>query len=114
MENHKLSSSLEILPAHSRAEIEKYAQYRIAELLAARDEFVFEPFFRLRRIANEMFRIQTVPERRKWQVFYERFGCLHCQTTELAHTGNGLCSDCYKWVSANLKKIVREGGGGAR
>ena len=92
----------------SRAELERRLQEMVVETLTARDEFMWEPFFRLRRIANEMKRLQTVPEKEKWEVFYQRFGCMRCKTQERTHTGNGFCSDCYKWALRTLKSIVQE------
>ncbi len=104
-----LPSPQEILRAPAqRAELLKLVEQQVAEVLASRDEFVFEPFFRSRRIAYELRRLQTVPEQRKWHVFYERHGCLRCHTSERIHTGNGFCANCYPWVHRALKQIIRE------
>lgn len=105
---HELIRSPQSSPPRTAAELDLYVQRKLAELIAARDEFAFEPFFRLRRIANEMMRIQTIPERRKWTVFYQRNACLRCQTSIRPHMGNGLCTDCYKWAMGELNKIIRD------
>jgi len=83
-------------------------QQKVAEILAARDEFLFEPWFRSRQVAYELRRLQTVPEKQKWTVWYEREGCLACGGRERPHGGNGLCSNCYVRISQALKSIVRQ------
>jgi len=42
--------------------------------------FVFEPFFRSRQVAYELQRLQTVSEQRKFTIYFERYGCLVCET----------------------------------
>ncbi len=91
-----------------RAELERLVEQRVAEILHARDEFMWEPFFRSRQIAYELKRLQTVSEQKKWQIYYERFGCLRCDTTERIHVGNGCCDRCYPNTFQRLKQIVGE------
>jgi hypothetical protein len=110
--NHEVNLLPEIVDGTGasprKSELDRYIQHKVAEIIAARDEFAFEPFFRLRRIANEMLRIQTIPERRKWQVFYQRNACMRCKSAARPHIGNGLCTECYPWVLRELNKIIRE------
>ena len=91
-----------------QATLNRLVQQQVAEIMAARDEFVFEPFFRSRQIAYELKRLQTMPERRKWTVFFERFGCMDCKTTETIHAGNGLCTACHTRTFGRLKQIIGE------
>jgi hypothetical protein len=110
------ASRIELLPSPAeiarqpvqRAELDRLVQEKVAEILHARDEFMFEPFFRSRQIANELRRLQTVPEQNKWQVYFQRFGCLICQTTERIHVGNGMCDRCYPNTYQRLKQILGE------
>jgi hypothetical protein len=83
-------------------------QHKVAEIMADRDCVVFEPFFRSRRIADELRRLQTMPERRKWSVYYERYGCLICETQKRMHVGNGMCARCYARTFNTLKQIIAE------
>ena len=83
-------------------------QEQVAEILAARDEFVLEPFFRTRQVAHEIRRLQTVPERKKWAVYFERKGCLSCHKQNQPHASNGLCNTCHAQVFRELKEIVSE------
>jgi hypothetical protein len=91
-----------------RAELDRLVQQKVAEILSARDQFVFEPFFRSRQIAYELKRLQTVPEQRKWTVYFARFGCLLCETQQRNHTGNGMCNRCYANTFQRLKQILGE------
>jgi hypothetical protein len=77
-----------------RSQIQKLVQQQVAEILAKRDDFVFEPWFRTRQVAYELRRLQTVPERKSWNLVYEWGGCIICKTTELPHAGNGMCARC--------------------
>src|SRR5215471_1680330 len=107
---------IELLPSPSelarmpveRAELDRLVKQRVAEILHARDEFMFEPFFRSRQIAYELKRLQTVKEQEKWQVYYQRFGCLRCDTTERIHVGNGMCDRCYPNTYQRLKQTLGE------
>jgi hypothetical protein len=88
--------------------LDALVQQRVAEILAARDEFIFEPFFRSRQVAYELRRLQTVPERKKWSVYFERYGCLYCQRQDQPHGTNGFCGACHCRVTQRLKEIVSE------
>jgi len=88
--------------------IDKLVQEKVAEVLAARDQFLFEPFFRSRQEAYEIRRLQTVPERKVWAVRFERRGCLLCKTKERPHGAIGFCAPCYAKVGQELKAIVSE------
>jgi len=79
----------EILPA-----TRPLVQQQVAEILSKRDDFVLEPWFRTRQVAYELRRLQTVPERKAWNLVYEWGGCIVCKTTELPHAGNGMCPRC--------------------
>src|SRR6266404_5853795 len=92
-----------------KAELDRLVQEKVAEIMAERDAFAFEPFFRSRQIAYELKRLQTIPEQRKWTVFFERYGCLKCETRKLIHIGNGLCRNCYPRIFNTLKQIIAEG-----
>lgn len=91
-----------------RAELDRLVQKKVAEILHARDEFIFEPFFRSRQIAYELKRLQNVPEQRKWTIYFQRFGCLVCESMDRIHVGNGMCDRCHANTSSRLKQILGE------
>lgn len=112
-------SEVEVLPSPTaivlarigvnKAEFQRVLQEQVAEIMAERDAFVFEPFFRSRQIAYELKRLQTVPEQRKWTIYFERYGCMICETRKLIHIGNGMCRNCYPREFNRLKQIIAEG-----
>ena len=109
-------AAIELIPSSStilrtginEAELNRLVQQKVAEIMAERDAVVFEPFFRSRQIAYELKRLQTVPEQRKWTVFFDRYGCMRCETRERIHVGNGMCTQCYAQIFRTLKEITAE------
>lgn len=91
------------------AELHRLVQEEVAKIMAKRDAFVFEPFFRSRQVAYELKRLQTVPEQKKFSVAFTRYGCLVCKTRERIHGGNGMCTNCYARTFRILTQIIAEG-----
>jgi len=88
--------------------LKNLVQQQVAEALAHREAAVFEPFFRSRQVAYELRRLQSVPEQKKWRVYYERHGCQQCKCADLIHAGNGYCPRCYSHMCRILKGIIQE------
>jgi hypothetical protein len=112
---HSKSVNVELLPpvgtiqgSSPEESLNRLVQEKVAEILADRDNFIFEPFFRSRQIAYELKRLQTMPERRKWNLFFERHGCLVCVTRERIHVANGMRARCYNRTHSTLKQIIAE------
>jgi hypothetical protein len=107
-----LPSAAELVRARSgveEAEFKRQVQMQVAEIMADRDAFVFEPFFRSRRVAYELKRLQRVPEQEKFAVSFKRYGCMVCETRERIHGGHGMCVTCNaKWFR-RFTQIVLEG-----
>ncbi len=79
------------------AEVDRRVDIRVAEIMAHRDDF--QSYFQSRRVAQELKRLQSVPEQRAWALTYERWGCTHCKTKERPHSSCGMCGPCkIKWV----------------
>jgi len=107
-----LPSPAEMVRARSgidNVELDRLVQKKVAEIMADRDAFAFEPFFRSRKIAYELKRLQTIPEQQKWSVYFERRGCLICQTQKHIHIGCGMCQNCYPRIFRELTQIIAEG-----
>jgi hypothetical protein len=92
----------------AQAELHTIVQQQLAEALAQKDGILIEPFFRERRIAEEIRRLQFVPERKKWSIYYDKWGCLRCGTNRRQHTSHGMCLRCNVQIVRRLKEIVRE------
>ena len=107
-----LPSPAEMVRARSgvdEAELHRLVQAQVAEIMAARDAFEFEPFFRSRQVAYELKRLQRGPEQRTNAISFERYGCMICETRERIHGGHGMCVMCNaKWFRRRTQ-IVAEG-----
>jgi hypothetical protein len=103
-----LSPAMQRQTAIDSQTLKKLVAQQVAAMAANCEDGVFEPFFRSRQVAYELRRLQSVPERLKWSVFYERFGCQRCGKSEQPHASNGYCPKCYASIGAALRRIIRE------
>src|SRR5487761_131063 len=88
--------------------LDKLVMQRVAEIFAKREEFILEPWFRTRRVAQEIRKLQTVQERNAKATYFERHGCIHCHTQDRPHYSNGICTGCYPTIVSRLNAIARE------
>ena len=88
--------------------LDKLVMQRVAEIFAKREEFILEPWFRTRRVAQEIRRLQTVQERNAKAIFFERHGCISCHTQDRPHSSSGMCVRCHSTITARLNAIARE------
>ncbi len=91
------------------AEVNRLVDIRVAEALARRDDW--QPYFQSRRVAQELRRIQSVPEQRLWSLVYERWGCTHCDTKERPHASCGMCGPCRIKIGCRREAMRREQSG---
>lgn len=87
----------------AQAMLKKIVEQQVAEIMANRDDLLFQPFLQSRRVADELRRLQTVPELRKWSVYYVRHGCLVCGAKTKSYAGCGMCGACYQRTAKRLK-----------
>lgn len=115
-----------VLPPEPVEPLEALVQRKVNEALARTDgqlvsqavegmegdDRLLEPWFRTHEEAFEIKRRQTVPEQKKWSVFFERYGCLYRDHKgdpfNRQHAGGGLCDYCRPRIADKLKTIVRE------
>ncbi len=80
---------------------------KVCRSLSPAELKLFEPWFRNRQESFEIKRTQTVPEQRKWSVYYETWGCVCCKKKKLPHKSLGFCQACYLRVSQRIKEILK-------
>ena len=106
----KTSETPEVLgPAvpNARAELERFIEQKMAEMMGG-DAGLFEPFFQgSKKIADEIKKLQTVPQQRKWHNYFEEWGCLICETKNRPHVSNGMCQSCHSRTLHRLQAILR-------
>lgn len=66
-----------------------------------------EPWFQTREVAKKILRLQSVPERRKWAVYYSRWGCVRCGRRGHPHSSNGMCTRCHPMLAMRLREVVK-------
>jgi hypothetical protein len=82
-------------------------QQEIAKAMSNRDEWLFQPFFQQKKVSDEMQRFQSVPEQKKWSIYFKKWGCVSCGDKDQGHEGCGFCRKCYQRVSFRLRRIVK-------
>jgi hypothetical protein len=92
----------------AEAKLQALVQEQVAEILARREDLIFQPYFQSRRVAQELLKLKSIPERRAWSVRYDRKGCSHCKTKKRPHSSCGMCLPCKVLISEELKAIDRE------
>ena len=90
------------------AQIARIVKEQVAAILADREDLTLRPFFDTHNLAAELRRLQKMPARRKWAVYFERHGCLICRTKRAFHMACGMCNTCYERTARRLRFIVGE------
>ena len=87
--------------------LRKMVEQQVAEITSRRDEFNMQPFFAKKKVADELKRFQTVPEQQKWRGYFNRYGCLRCDTREVNHDSCGMCARCRAQTNNRLQVVLR-------
>ncbi len=90
--------------------VKQLVDQRVAEIMANEEVWLFQPFLQTRRVSYEMRRMQSVPEQRKWSLYFQKWGCLSCGSKTANHYACGFCTNCYARVAERLKVIVKRSG----
>src|SRR5579862_6226449 len=105
------SSFAEVLPMPPPREVldtrlRELIEQKLAEMMGG-DAGLFEPFFQPKKIADEIKKLQTVPQQRKWHHYFQEWGCLICEKKNRPHMCLGMCQACYPKIAHRLQNIVR-------
>ena len=107
---------VEILPPESRlpmpvtgeGDIRELVRHAVAEISTNQENWTYEPYYRQRVIADEIRKLQTVPQRKKMAKHYELYGCWRCHKNVEPHGSIGFCEPCYKKGWWELHAIERD------
>jgi hypothetical protein len=102
------SNDSRVTPTDAKELLKKLVEQQVAEILAQRDEFLFQPFFHAKKVSDQIRRLQTMPEQQKWNRYYERYGCLICNTHEVPHGSLGMCVNCHGRTAQRLKTVISD------
>ena len=116
----KKKANVEIVPASEAALVPKapaaklqdmldrMVRERVDEILAERGAPLLEPDFQSKEIAIAIQQRQTVFDRRKWTLYFEKFGCRTCGNKKVSHASKGYCHACHLLIFCRLKSLKRE------
>jgi hypothetical protein len=102
------SNDSRVTPTDAKGLLKKLVQRQVAEIMAQRDEFLFQPFFHAKKVSDQVRRLQTMPEQQKWSRYFERYGCLICGTREVTHGSLGMCVNCHGRTVFRLKTVISD------
>lgn len=88
--------------------IERIVRERVDEIMAKLEAGQMVPDFIPRDQADELRRRVDVFERRKWSLYFEKWGCRMCNRKNVSHAGSGQCQRCHILVFQRLRAIRAE------
>ena len=97
-----------IRPIASRqAVLARIVRDRVDEIMAERGAQL-EPDFQPKEVSFEIQRRQTVFDRQKWALYFEKWGCRRCGKKTFGHASSGHCSGCLKTLANRQRQIKLE------
>ena len=102
------SSAIAFPQAGASAMLDHLIEQKVAKILAARDSFLLESDLREKLVAQQIRRLQTIPQQKKWPRYYDRFGCRECHRKTRPHGSSGYCHPCLVKITNRLKQVVAE------
>jgi hypothetical protein len=98
----------EVIRMAPEADLERLVQQKVAEALADRSA-ILEPWFQTSRaLAAAIRRHQSIFHKRKFALYFEKWGCLVCGTKEQAHESHGMCNTCHFRFLQRLHALEKE------
>jgi hypothetical protein len=97
-----------ILQVAPEADLDRIIQQKVAEAMANRSA-ILEPWFQTSRaLAAEIRRHQSMFHKRKFSLYFEKWGCLVCGTKEQAHASHAMCAKCLDRFVMRLKLLEKD------
>jgi hypothetical protein len=90
-----------------RAQLEQFIEQKLAEMMGDKRDGIFQPFFQPKAVAAAIRKTETVIQQRKWQYYFEEWGCLICESKKRGHFTLGMCTPCYHRTLQRLQRILR-------
>ena len=93
-----------------QALIERAVQARVDEILGRRSADLLEPDFQPKEVSLAIQARQTVFERRKWTMYFVKWGCRTCgrKANQVSHATNGLCDRCRTLTWDRLHQLRKD------
>ncbi len=96
-----------------RGMIQEMVARQVSEIIQS-GTMELQPDFEAREVAVAIMKLQAVWDRRKWALYYHKWGCRRCDNTESSsthgapHRGIGYCRKCYQLFVERLKQLRLE------
>ena len=87
--------------------LERMIEQKLAEMMGKGQDAIFQPFFQSKAIADAIRKLETVPQQRKWHIYFAEWGCLICGRQDRRYAGLGMCNACYRRTLSRLQDILR-------
>jgi hypothetical protein len=81
---------------------------RISERSGGRRLTVFPTWFLTKALKRKVDSVLPYHYRKRFRVYFNRYGCVRCNRKKALYGGNGLCMHCLGLVSDRLKLIDRK------
>lgn len=95
-------------PQELQEAIEAMVRKRVDEILSIRNAGELDPDFEPRNIANNRLLRKSMFERKKWALYFDKWGCRGCGKKDVSHSGTGHCVLCYRKLQLRLLQIEKE------
>ena len=87
----------------------KLVEQKVNEALSGiSGDSIFEPFFQPKSVADRMKCEMNVSQQQKFAAYYEKWGCLRCDTKKTGHNSLGMCLRCHHLIGDRLRACIRE------
>lgn len=98
----------EVIRMTPEADLERLIQQKVAEALE-NQAAILEPWFGTSRaLAAAIRRHQSIFHKRKFALYFEKWGCLACGTKERAHVTHAMCQKCLGRFVQRLRQLEKD------
>jgi hypothetical protein len=94
-------------PVMDLATLDLLIQKRVAEAQASQGA-ILEPWFQSQAVGAEIRRHQSIFHKRKFALYFEKWGCLVCGTKKKDHVSHGMCHTCHLRFFYRLQALEKE------
>ncbi len=106
------ASEAALVPPGPRQDLEamitRIVRERVDELMVKVEGRQVEPDFLPKDVSVELQERRNVFERRKWSLYFEKWGCRMCSRKNVSHAATGHCARCHNLVAGRLALIKAE------
>jgi hypothetical protein len=82
-------------------------QKKVAELLAANESIILQPFLQTQSVRTQLRKIQSVIELNKFRSYFQDWGCLICGSLEQGHLSLGMCPACHGRTVSRMQRSMK-------